>query len=90
MRVFAPCPTGDPSEWSTQDVADWMVNIGPIYEQYRKRIIEHGVDGIYLLNCDVNDATEIKQHLGEIGVKFNIHKSRIVMGIRALQGIWKK
>lgn len=77
LPVDPPMPTKDPSEWSVEEVCDWLLSLGKDYSQYIAQFRDAGIDGQML--PDLTD-----EELKELGVSRGINRRKLKTSIKKL------
>jgi hypothetical protein len=59
---------------TVDDIAEYVGNIGPAYQEYQQVLRDSGIDGAVLLDLQRED---IKDFLSELGIKSVVHKTKL-------------
>ena len=80
--AFAPTSTAaDVSQWTPQQVADWVGSFGREYAQYNDNIVDNGINGEALLDEFGED------ELDDLKVEKKSHRKRILREAKKLQAM---
>ena len=66
------------SEWSADQVGDFIAGLGKALAQYRTAFVDNGVDGSLFLDLTSDD-------LADMGVSSNLHKKKLISEIAKIK-----
>eukprot|EP00935_MAST-01C_sp_MAST-1C-sp1_P000727 g727.t1 len=80
-REQSKVAAADAQQWTQEEVADWLCEIGAAYARYSQAFLENGIDGETLFDA------HFAENLEELGVTSNMHRNRITKEIAKIKGM---
>ena len=81
-------PTGKITQWTEDQVADYIASLAPAMKQYSQNFVDEGVDGLALISLQHTDLRELK--INSVGHRLLIlkavYESKIRSGVKIEEG----